>query len=115
MSFRFPPIAGLLIRAAPFALIAATPLSPAVAQDASNLISPGDPAESLGRYVRMLAANPRDLASLTGAGRAALLVGDPSAALGFFRAGRGYRAAQRADQGGAGQRAGADGTAARRA
>lgn len=84
MPFRFPPIAGLLIRAAPLALIAAIPMFPAAAQDASDLISPGDPAESLSRYLRMLAANPRDLTSLTGAGRAALMVGDPEAALGFF-------------------------------
>lgn len=84
MPFRFPSIAGLLIRAAPLALIGAIPMSPAVAQDASDLISPGDPAESLSRYLRMLAANPRDLVSLTGAGRAALMVGDPAAALGFF-------------------------------
>lgn len=84
MPFRFPSIAGLLIRAVPLALIGAIPVSPAVAQDASDLISPGDPAESLSRYLRMLAANPRDLASLTGAGRAALMVGDPAAALGFF-------------------------------
>lgn len=51
---------------------------------APALISPSDPAESLSRYLRMLAANPRDLASLTGAGRAALAVGDPQAALAFF-------------------------------
>ena len=36
----------------------------------------------------MLAANPRDLASLTGAGRAALAVGDANAALGSTRAPR---------------------------
>ena len=43
-----------------------------------------DPVEALSRYLRMLAANPRDLASLTGAGRAALAVGDANAALGFY-------------------------------
>lgn len=43
-----------------------------------------DPANALSRYLRMLAANPRDLASLTGAGKAALAIGDPSAALGFY-------------------------------
>lgn len=43
-----------------------------------------DPVSALSRYLRMLASNPRDLASLTGAGRAALAVGDASAALGFY-------------------------------
>lgn len=43
-----------------------------------------DPAEALSRYLRVLAANPRDLSALTGAGRAALQVGDASAALGFY-------------------------------
>jgi tetratricopeptide (TPR) repeat protein len=47
-------------------------------------LSEVDPVEALSRYLRMLAANPRDLASLTGAGRAALAVGDANAALGFY-------------------------------
>ena len=43
-----------------------------------------DPAERLGLYIRVLAASPRDLSALLGAGQAALDVGDPNAALGFF-------------------------------
>jgi len=86
MSFGFPSIAGLLLRVTPLALVAAA--APAVAQTAAptypELISPNDPAESLSRYLRMLAANPKDLNSLIGAGRAALIVGDPQAAMGFF-------------------------------
>ncbi len=87
MHIRFPSIARLLTCVSPLALFAAVPSAPAVAQSAQalpDLISPGDPAESLSRYLRMLASNPRDLNSLTGAGRAALMVGDPAAALGFF-------------------------------
>lgn len=80
----------LLAAVAPALAVAVAP--PASAQTAAstaaptypNLISPNDPAESLSRYLRMLAANPRDLNSLIGAGRAALLVGDPQAAMGFY-------------------------------
>lgn len=86
-----PLFAGPLLGAvAPALAVAVAP--PASAQTAAstaaptypNLISPNDPAESLSRYLRMLAANPRDLNSLIGAGRAALLVGDPQAAMGFY-------------------------------
>ena len=60
------------------ALLIATPLA------AQGVADPNDPVERLGRYVRVLAADPRDLSSLLGAGRAALDVGDANAALGFF-------------------------------
>ncbi|SNS19289.1 Sporulation related domain-containing protein [Sphingomonas laterariae] len=87
MPFRFPSIARFVCHVAPVALLALTvaPL-PAAAQDSaySALISPDNPADSLSRYLRMLAANPRDFNSLLGAGRAALLVGDPQAALAFY-------------------------------
>lgn len=53
----------------------AAPLPPA---------SPDDPVERLSRNLRLLADNPHSLQALTGAGRAALDVGDPSAAIGFF-------------------------------
>lgn len=76
--------AASLAPALAFILIAAPPLSVQAAPAYPELISPDDPAESLSRYLRMLAANPQDLNSLLGAGRAALLVGDPQAALGFY-------------------------------
>ena len=43
-----------------------------------------DPASALSRYLRMVTANPRNLEALTGAGRAALQVGDAQAAIGFY-------------------------------
>jgi cell division septation protein DedD len=48
--------------------------------------SPYDETAStaLGRYVRALADNPQDFNSLIGAGRAAIALGDPHAAGGFF-------------------------------
>src|SRR6478672_10693148 len=42
------------------------------------------PAAALARYVRALASDPKDFASLIGAGRAALDLGDAQAAAGFF-------------------------------
>lgn len=42
------------------------------------------PADRLSRYLRELAADPTSLSALTGAGQAALDVGDGNAALGFF-------------------------------
>ncbi len=73
-------------------LAASVVLLPLAAQSGSALaqstaypaITEVDPASALSRYLRMLASNPRDLASLTGAGRAALAVGDANAALGFY-------------------------------
>ena len=43
-----------------------------------------DPAELLARYLRILAEHPRDLTALIGAGRAALDVADPDAAVSFY-------------------------------
>lgn len=75
-------------------LAASFPSVPALAQDL--LLSPdpmaqaraamarNDPAEALSRYLRVLAARPKDLDALMGAGRAALDIGDPSAAIGFY-------------------------------
>ena len=45
---------------------------------------PGSEGAELRRHLADLAANPRSLASLIGAGRAAVRVGDGEAALGFF-------------------------------
>src|SRR3954470_17069133 len=44
----------------------------------------GDSAEALARYLRVLAQQPDNVAALTGAGRAALDIGDVSAAAGFL-------------------------------
>ncbi len=43
-----------------------------------------DPVSTLSAHLRALAANPRNLSALLGAGQAAIDVGDPNAALGFF-------------------------------
>ncbi len=60
----------------------------AAAQVTPNFGSSGlyreDPASALARYLRMVTANPRNLEALTGAGRAALDVGDAQAAIGFY-------------------------------
>jgi Flp pilus assembly protein TadD len=42
------------------------------------------PSAAMARYIRDLASNPKDFDSLIGAGRAALALGDPQAAAGFF-------------------------------
>ena len=58
-------------------------VAPAAAQGS---YSPYDetPTAALARYVRALADNPKDFASLVGAGRSALELGDTQAAAGFF-------------------------------
>lgn len=65
-----------------------TPAAAQTGQGAPNFGSNGlyreDPASELARYLRMVTANPRNLEALTGAGRAALDVGDAQAAIGFY-------------------------------
>jgi len=51
---------------------------------AREAMSRNDPAEALGRYLRVLARNPGDLEALLGAGDAALAVGDADAAINFY-------------------------------
>ena len=53
---------------------------------AQGSYSPYDesPSAAMARYIRNLAADPKDFDSLIGAGRAALALGDPQAAAGFF-------------------------------
>lgn len=68
------------------ALVAcACALGSATAQ-AQGSYSPYDesPAAALARYVRTLASDPKDFQTLIGAGKAALELGDPQAAGGFF-------------------------------
>jgi tetratricopeptide (TPR) repeat protein len=54
------------------------------AQTVQPVPGAGDAASTLSMHLRTLAASPRDLFALLGAGQAALDVGDPNAALGFF-------------------------------
>lgn len=73
-------------------LILAAATAPVHAQDGQHFPpgtltlqrDPNDPSVLLGRYLRELSSDPRDLGALTGAGRAALAMGDPNAAIGFF-------------------------------
>jgi Tetratricopeptide repeat len=72
----------LFLSAAPFAL--ALPVSAQMVQPVPGVTVPADPMSTLSVHLRTLAANPRNLFALLGAGQAALEVGDPNAALGFF-------------------------------
>jgi tetratricopeptide (TPR) repeat protein len=53
-------------------------------KQARDAMARGDPAEALARYLRVLARDPGDLEGLTGAGNAALAVGDADAAINFY-------------------------------
>jgi Flp pilus assembly protein TadD len=72
-------IPALLLSAAAPAL--AQPSTGAVVQ---SLPQSSDPAELLAQALRTLTTEPRNLAALTAAGRNALILGDPNAAVGFF-------------------------------
>ena len=82
-------IRGLARGVALGALIACAGLSALAAPQAASAhgsYSPYDESASmaLGRYVRAIADNPKDFDALIGAGRAAIALGDPHAAGGFF-------------------------------
>jgi Flp pilus assembly protein TadD len=77
--FRRLPITMLLLTVAPAALAQAP--SGAVVQPLSRS---NDPAELLAQALRTLATEPANLSALTAAGRNALILGDPNAAVGFF-------------------------------
>ena len=82
-------IRGLARGVALGALIACAGLSALAAPEAARAhgsYSPYDESASmaLGRYVRAIADNPKDFEALIGAGRAAIALGDPHAAGGFF-------------------------------
>ena len=66
--------------------VAAAPLAATAPAAAQGSYSPYNetPAAALARYVRTLAADPKDFSALIGAGRAALELGDSQAAAGFF-------------------------------
>jgi Flp pilus assembly protein TadD len=72
----------LLLSAAPLALVGAAHAQ--MVQPIPGVTVPADPMSTLSVHLRTLAANPRNLFALLGAGQAALEVGDPNAALGFF-------------------------------
>ena len=67
-------------------LASAVPLIAPAPAAAQGSYSPYNetPAAALARYVHILADNPQDFASLIGAGRSALALGDTQAAAGFF-------------------------------
>lgn len=54
-------------------------LAPAAAQSSAER-----PSDALSRHLRMLAQNPKSISALMGAGKAALDLGDPQAAITFF-------------------------------
>jgi tetratricopeptide (TPR) repeat protein len=61
--------------------------APAVAQTSYTYgyqQQPETPSAALARHVRTLASDPKDFGALIGAGKAALALGDPQAAAGFF-------------------------------
>jgi Flp pilus assembly protein TadD len=61
-----------------------TPMVVDTMAQAREAMARNDPAEALGRYLRVLARNPGDLEALLGAGDAALAVGDADAAINFY-------------------------------
>ena len=65
------------------ALAVAQPVGAQMVQPIPGVTAP-DPLNTLSVHLRTLAANPRNLFALLGAGQAAIDVGDPNAALGFF-------------------------------
>lgn len=71
-----------------FAQFASSPRDEPILADpmtsARDAMARGDPAEALARYLRVLARDPSDLDALSGAGAAALAVGDADAAINFF-------------------------------
>jgi hypothetical protein len=63
--------------------VLAVPVDAQMVQPIPGVTAP-DPVNMLSVHLRTLAANPRNLSALLGAGQAAIDVGDPNAALGFF-------------------------------
>lgn len=87
----FRALALLLALASPLPVIGQTmdaggeePLIVDPMSSARDAMSRGDPAEALARYLRVLARDPSDLEALSGAGAAALAVGDADAAINFY-------------------------------
>jgi Flp pilus assembly protein TadD len=74
-------IIGALLACAGAAVVATA--VPAAAQGSYSPYNEG-PGAALARYVRTLASDPQDFASLIGAGKSALELGDTQAAAGFF-------------------------------
>ncbi len=64
--------------------LAATPALAQTYPSSAYAVAPVDPIDTLSAHLRTLAVSPRNYRALVGAGDAALQVGDPNAALGFF-------------------------------
>jgi len=69
---------------APLAAMLVAGLTLAATPAPAQQVAAETPGTALSRYIRVLAANPRDFNALIGAGRAALDLGDVQAATGFF-------------------------------
>ncbi len=66
------------------ALVAAVPAAAAQTAYTYGYQQPETPSAALARHVRTLASDPKNFGALIGAGKAALELGDPQAAAGFF-------------------------------
>ncbi len=84
----YPPFPGRPLRRVLFALALASAVPLGAQYPGGAIVQPlpnaGDPAEKLAAALRMLAVSPRALSALIEAGRDALTLGDPNAAVGFF-------------------------------
>ncbi|MEO7240906.1 MAG: SPOR domain-containing protein [Sphingomicrobium sp.] len=85
---RFPVdrvrLAALILSVVGLALAALSGQAHAQAAYAAPPVYAETPSGALARYMRLLAASPKDFSALIGAGRAALALGDSQAAVGFF-------------------------------
>ncbi|WP_309662949.1 hypothetical protein [Sphingomonas sp.] len=85
-------VAALILTAVGIALAAASvPVRAETASESGSAypspvgwIQRETPAAAMDRYIRVLAASPKDFLALIGAGKAALALGDSQAAVGFF-------------------------------
>jgi len=78
-----PPIRRSASRAV-FCLMLVAGAVPSTGQELTPSATSTDPVDQLSMHLRTLAVAPRSLSALLGAGEAAIAVGDPNAALGFF-------------------------------
>ncbi|NJC32657.1 tetratricopeptide (TPR) repeat protein [Sphingomonas jejuensis] len=74
------PVGVLMLALAGTPILAQTPPPPGTVQSVERTVA----ADDLSRHLRTLSQNPENLEAALGAGDAALLLGDPNAAAGFF-------------------------------